>query len=143
MDADGANPTRLSPDGAYDASPTWAPDGSRIAFENRRDNSSEGHIWVMMADGTDRVQLTSNRQPNFSPAWSPDGRRITYVTYRDSGSGNSDIYLMNADGTNREPLTSDEELIRIPRSPLTAAASPSVAAVSSLPSTRMGRISRG
>ena len=102
IDADGANPTRLSPEGAYDATPTWSPDGSRIAFENRRDNTSGGHIFVMNADGTNRVQLTSNRQPNSSPAWSPDGHRIAYVTYSDTaGDSGTDIYVINADGTNR------------------------------------------
>jgi Tol biopolymer transport system component len=108
IDPDGANPTRLSPEGAYDATPTWSPDGRRIAFENRGDNQSGGHIFVMNADGTNRVQLTSNRQPNSSPAWSPDGSRIAYVTYRDSaGDNDTDIFLMNADGSNREHLTSD------------------------------------
>jgi TolB protein len=78
IDADRTNLTRLSPEGAYDATPAWSPDGRRIAFENRRHNMSGGHIFVMNADGTNRVQLTSNRQPNWSPAWSPDGRRIAY-----------------------------------------------------------------
>jgi Tol biopolymer transport system component len=107
IDADGANPTRLSPEGAYDEAPTWSPDGSRIAFVNR-DTEGGDHIFVMSANGANRLQLTTNRQPNASPAWSPDGQRIAYVTYSDVDGGGPDIYVMNADGSRRVRVTSDE-----------------------------------
>jgi Tol biopolymer transport system component len=109
VDAGGGNQRRISPKGAYDATPAWSPDGSRIAVENRRDNTSGGQILVMNADGTNRVQLTTNRQPTSSPAWSPDGRRIAYVTYNENpGDSGTHIFVMNADGTNRVRLTNDE-----------------------------------
>ena len=72
MDADGADPTRLTSGPKIDERPDWSPDGSRITF------SRNGNIWVIDADGTDRTQLTANRRHEFAPAFSPDGTRIAY-----------------------------------------------------------------
>ena len=64
MDADGGNPQNLTKSRGGDSSPSWSPDGKRIAFSSWRDGNSE--IYVMDADG-DPQNLTNN--PNFSPAW--------------------------------------------------------------------------
>jgi len=45
MNADGSQQTRLTCNDADDGSPTWSPDGKRIAFHSDRDGNYE--IYVM------------------------------------------------------------------------------------------------
>lgn len=85
---------------AFDSSPAWAPDGSRIAFESLVDGRRS--IWVMQADGEGIRRLTDGTGVDSSPAWSPDSSRIAFMSDRD---GNSEVYVMNADGTGVRRLT--------------------------------------
>ncbi len=96
MNADGSGVTRLTDNDAWDWSPSWSPDGRRIAFDPNRDGNAE--IYVMNADGSGVTRLTYNGADDFTPAWSPDGRRIAFASYRD---GKSEIYVMDASGVTR------------------------------------------
>ncbi len=54
----------------------WAPDGSRIAYLDRR-----GALWLVRPDGTGRVLLAAS-SPLRNPwvlSWSPDGKAIAVV----------------------------------------------------------------
>lgn len=86
-----------------DSSPSWSPDGQKIAFSRTSEDGSE--IYVMNADGSKPVRLTDN---GANPAWSPDGGKIAFSRLRD---GNSEIYAMNASGdslTNLSKSTEDD-----------------------------------
>lgn len=72
--------------------PVWAPDGSRIAFQNYSDNTY--HIWTMAPDGSDLRQVTSGLYDHREPAWSPDGRMIAFSSDR-SGNGSYDIWTID------------------------------------------------
>ncbi|MFP5320101.1 MAG: LpqB family beta-propeller domain-containing protein [Acidimicrobiia bacterium] len=85
---------------AFDGSPAWSPDGTRIAFESLLDGRRS--IWVMQTDGQGLRRLTDGTGTDSAPSWSPDGRRIAFMSDRD---GNSEIYVMNADGTSPRRLT--------------------------------------
>ncbi len=87
-------------------SPTWSPDGARIAYECRNPTNSIFEVCVMNADGTGQTQLTHNSLLDATAAWSPDGQRIVF--HRNVGTfqnPNLQIFKMNADGTNEEQLT--------------------------------------
>lgn len=103
---DGSNPTRLTDNEVWDHSPSWAPDGSRMAFVTMRDGNFE--IYVMNADGSDQINLTNNVSMDSEPAWSPDGRKIAFVSDRD-GVGSSEIYVMSVDGGSLTRLTDTQD----------------------------------
>ncbi|MGD8489524.1 MAG: hypothetical protein PVI68_10950 [Anaerolineae bacterium] len=100
MNADGSNPQRLTDDPAYDAWPTWSPDGSQIAFMSTRSGNPD--IYIMNADGSNVRQLTDHPANDIWPEWSPNGRRIAFPSRRD---GNFEIYVIDADGTKLQRLT--------------------------------------
>jgi Tol biopolymer transport system component len=86
------------------ASPTWSPDGKKIAFEFndvQNDNDFNYEIYVIDVDGLNRVNLTRNEANDYSPAWSRDGKSIAFYSLRTPPG----IYLMNADGSNATDLT--------------------------------------
>lgn len=66
MDVDGNNVQQVTSSSAFDASPTWSPDGTEIAFER------DGEIYKINADGSGSPQnLTNNSERDASPFWSP------------------------------------------------------------------------
>jgi Tol biopolymer transport system component len=65
-------------------SPSWAPDGSRIAFQNY-DETGFYNIWTIASDGSDARAVTSGAFDHREPAWSPDGTRIAFSSDRSRG----------------------------------------------------------
>ena len=107
MDADGGNEQRLTENRRYDFSPSWSPDGKRIAFaSDRKADFVNWEIYVMDADGANLQRLTNNRHDDWFPFWSPDGERIAFRSERD---GNYEIYVMDADGGNQQNLTNNPD----------------------------------
>ena len=84
----------LSPEDGANGSPSWSPDGERIAFYSDRDGNAE--IYVMNADGSEQRRITDYPERDLAPAWSPDGSKIAYNSYRNESF---ELHVMNADGS--------------------------------------------
>lgn len=66
---------------SLDVTPSWSPDGTRIAFTSYRGNGAPA-LWTMRADGSDVRQITtvpdSGEVGDHFPVWSPDGTLLAF-----------------------------------------------------------------
>ena len=82
-------------------SPTWSPDGTKIAFQVNQHDHWE--VVVISADATTLTPVTvanplAFRQVNnVAPAWSPDSKEVIFLSDR---NGRWEFFAANADGTN-------------------------------------------
>lgn len=112
VDADGTNiervTTGMNPHDDKRWSPTWGPDGERIAYVSAddwdgRDWADEAHV-VNLTGGTDQ-KLTTGLSVTSAPSFGPDGDRVAFFAkrvaepwYRHS----EDIHVVELDTENRE-----------------------------------------
>ena len=93
---------------AFDADPTFSPDGKTIAFVSDRDGNAE--IYLQDLDGTNLRRLTNHPAHDGFPTFSPDGTQLAFNSDREDE--NVEVYLMNLDGSGIQRLTnsrSDDE----------------------------------
>lgn len=98
VNPDGTGLRNLTPDGVFEAYPTWSPDGRKILF------SQSGDLYVMDATGGGRTKLAEaeTEEGIFEHRWSPDGRMIAYVDTRaEEDDLFNDLWVMQADGTGK------------------------------------------
>ncbi|HEU5212135.1 MAG TPA: hypothetical protein VFU10_05145 [Gaiellaceae bacterium] len=72
---DGSGVHRINTRLVDSSSPTWSPNGKRLAFAGIDRRSAPSSIYVTRLDGTHRVLVARNGS---APAWSPDGKTIAY-----------------------------------------------------------------
>jgi Tol biopolymer transport system component len=94
VNPDGSSLRNLTPDGTFEYTPVWSPDGRRMLFTSNSD------LYVMNADGTGRTLLTAGQPEIGSYRWSPDGRMIAFTYTGFVGDEPfEDLWVMQADGS--------------------------------------------
>ena len=89
-DADGYNPRTVVNSTEPLMSPSWSPDGRRLAYVSFEGGNSG--VYIQDIASGNREKVASFRGINGAPAFSPDGNRLALTL---SKGGNPDIYVMD------------------------------------------------
>ncbi|MES2300049.1 MAG: Tol-Pal system beta propeller repeat protein TolB [Pseudomonadota bacterium] len=91
-------------------SPSWSPDGSRVAYVSFE--SRKPVIFVHDLPSRKRVVIANEKGSNSAPSWSPDGTRLVVGLSRD---GHYQVYGVNADGSGLRRLSNGNGIDSEPR----------------------------
>ena len=89
-DADGYNAQILLESKEPLLSPSWSPDGKKIAYVSFEGKNSA--IFIQDVSSGKRERIAAYNGINSAPSWSPDGSRLAMTLSKD---GNTEIYIMN------------------------------------------------
>ena len=104
-DADGYNAQAILASNEPIMSPTWSPDGSRIAYVSF-DRKKPMVVVQNLAEGTTKI-VANFRGNNSAPAWSPDGRFLLVALSKD---GLTQVYRIPATGGTPQRLTDSSDI---------------------------------
>jgi TolB protein len=100
MDYDGRNIRQITQDRDLCLSPSWSPDGRKLAYTSFRQSNPDLYVYNLDS-GKIRV-LAAFPGMNGASSWNPDGNRLAVTLSKD---GNPEIYAIGADGTGASRLT--------------------------------------
>lgn len=99
-DADGQNPQVALRSREPIISPTWSPDGTRLAYVSF--HTGKPVIYVQTLATSAQTPVANFKGNNSAPAWSPDGSQLAVALTRD---GLSQIYIVGSNGANMRRVT--------------------------------------
>jgi TolB protein len=99
-DADGENEIVAVQGREPIISPSWSPDGGKVAYVSFEDRKPVIYMQDLVT-GKRRV-IANEKGSNSAPSWSPDGSKLAIAL---SKSGSYQVYIVNADGSGLRRLT--------------------------------------
>jgi len=101
-DIDGYRETVLLASPEPVLSPSWSPNGSKIAYVSFQDKRPA--IFIQELRTAKQVKITNFKGINGAPSWSPDGTRLAMSLSKD---GNPEIYVMDVASRQLKRITSN------------------------------------
>jgi TolB protein len=74
-------------------SPSWSPDGSKVAYVSFEQRKPVIYVQDLVTGG--RKVVVNEKGSNSAPSWSPDGSKLTVALSKD---GHTQVYSVNATG---------------------------------------------
>ncbi len=82
-------------------SPTWSPDGTKIAFCSFR-GGKDADLWIADLTLGKMRPLVTRMGTDAAPAWSPDGN---WIVFAGSSGAETHLYKVHPDGTGMQVMT--------------------------------------
>jgi len=101
MDYDGADLKQITRNKSLNLSPSWSPDGKRLALVSYRQGNPKLYIYNG-DDGSLRDSTPKGSELCVAPDWSPDGGRIVFSS---SSSGDSELFLLDVGNGRSRQIT--------------------------------------
>lgn len=91
-------------------SPTYAPDGSTVAYQADFEGNEDHDIFTVSTDGKKRERVTKDQADNQDPRFSPDGARLAFISNRDRDTEN--LFVSDIHGRSVSKLSHEELPVR-------------------------------